>query len=66
MKKFGLLVSIVALAMLAGCGVEELEFEGKTQKVERIADELGDRLEEENPDYDDIDVQILVTEEDEE
>lgn len=66
MKKIGLMLMVVAVFMLAGCGVESLKFEGEETKVERIADELGDRLEEENPEYDDIDIQIYVTEDEEE
>ena len=58
MKKFTLGTVLVALMIfLSGCGIRQLEFEGKTRPIEHIEEILENRLEAENPQYD-LDVRI--------
>jgi hypothetical protein len=60
MKKVGLLFSVIVLIMLAGCGVQNLNFEGEERKIEHIEDMLEAKLIEENQGHDEIDVEITV------
>lgn len=44
----GLIVS----ALLAGCGVQELQYQGKVRPVDEVEEMLSDYLESENPQMD--------------
>lgn len=48
---------VALMIFLSGCGIRQLEFEGKTRPIEHIEEILENRLEAENPQYD-LDVRI--------
>jgi hypothetical protein len=45
-------VGLIAAGFLTGCGIQELQYQGKTRPVNEVEEMLSDYLESENPNMD--------------